>query len=403
VGYVPGLDRLGGRWEAARVIRLVNASTVLLACASFLSLGAWLSVAGLSVAAAQPAPSAAPTQPAPTAAADAGVVRSEADIARRAGVYVRVGDVSITVGMIEDRIAAMQPFLRQRYRDPVQLRQFADDMVRFELMAQEAARRHYDQNPTVVRTLKQNAAQLLIRREFDDRITPETVSEADVRTYYDAHADEFSRPEMRRASHILVHTREEAAQLLAELRAGDARTFREAARRRSLDDQTKLRGGDLRFFTHEGRATGSRDNPVAEALVNAAFALQNLGDLSEPIPLEGNFSIVKLTGKRPAETRTLEQAGRGIRLRLWREQRQAAIDHFVDGLRQRQHPVVNEELVTPIHLDPAEPRPGFGGHDIAAGEGPSAPGMTETPDAPVVPDMAPTPTPDAPVAPTMAP
>jgi len=324
-----------------------------LACVALLALG----VDGSEVAAQADA-----------GARDAG--RSEAEIARRAGVYAHIGDVSITVGMIEDRIAAMQPFLRQRYRDPEQLRRFADDMVRFQLMAREAERRHYDQNPAVVRTLKQNAVQMLIRRQFDERITPESVSEADVRAYYEAHADEFSRPEMRRASHILVHTREEAVQLLAELRAGDARTFRDIARRRSLDDQTKLRGGDLRFFTQDGRPSGSRDNPVAAALVTTAFGLQNLGQLSEPIPLEGNFSVVKLTGKRPAEMRSLAQASQGIRLRLWREQRQAAIDSFVDGLRQEQHPTVNEELVRPIHLDPAQPRPGFGAQASSMGETP---------------------------------
>ncbi|NOY91703.1 MAG: hypothetical protein GXP55_10925, partial [Deltaproteobacteria bacterium] len=170
-----------------------------------------------------------------------------------------------------------------------------------------------------------------------------------------------------------------------ELRAGDARTFREIARRRSLDDQTKLRGGDLRFFTQEGRPSGSRDNPVAAALVTAAFGLRNLGQLSEPIPLEGNFSVLKLTGKRPAEMRSLAQASQGIRLRLWREQRQAAIDSFVDGLRQQQHPTVNEELVRPIHLDPPQPRPGFGGQAASMREAPR-----RTPST----GMAPTPPPD---------
>ncbi|NOY91702.1 MAG: hypothetical protein GXP55_10920, partial [Deltaproteobacteria bacterium] len=128
---------------------------------------------------------AAQTPRADAGSRDAG--RSEAEVARRAGVYAHIGDVSITVGMIEDRIAAMQPFLRQRYRDPEQLRRFADDMVRFQLMAREAERRHYDQNPAVTRTLKQNAVQMLIRRQFDERITPESVSEADVRGYYEAH------------------------------------------------------------------------------------------------------------------------------------------------------------------------------------------------------------------------
>ena len=45
---------------------------------------------------------------------------------------------------------------------------------------------------------------VVIRRDFDELLTVESVPQADVQAYYDAHPDEFSTPEMRRAAHIRV-------------------------------------------------------------------------------------------------------------------------------------------------------------------------------------------------------
>jgi peptidyl-prolyl cis-trans isomerase C len=147
-------------------------------------------------------------------------------------------------------------------------------MVRFELMAREAEKKGYGRDEAVVRSLKQNAVQQLIRREFDERITVETIPAADVQAYYDGHPDEFHRPEMVRASHILLASESEANELMAKVRGADARTFRQLARQHSIDTETKLRGGDLRYFNNEGRAVNSPDEPVDAAITTAAFGLR---------------------------------------------------------------------------------------------------------------------------------
>jgi len=309
------------------------------------------------------------TQPA-TPMADAGVPLSAEEQTRRAAVLARVGDVSITVGEVEDSINGQSPFLRTRYREPAKRVEFVDNMIRFELLAHEAAKRHYDRDPEVVRTVQQNAVQALVRKEFDERITVDTIPQADVEAYYDAHAAEFHRPEMRRASHILVATREEAEAIAREAAEADVRAFRDLAREHSLDVETKLRGGDLRYFTRERQAdpanTPSQDAEVEQAIVTATFALAELGSTSPPVAVAGKWSIIKLTGLRPAETRTVADAGPSIRMRLWRERRQKALDDFVLALRARLHPVVNTALVDAIHLDPLPSGaglPGFPGDE----------------------------------------
>jgi peptidyl-prolyl cis-trans isomerase C len=274
------------------------------------------------------------------------------DEARRAKVIARVGDVRITIGDVEDAVNEQSPFLRARYRDPAQLREFVDGMIRFELLARAAERADVDEDPEVQRVVSQNAVQQLIRRDFDERVTPDSVPDADVQAYYEAHPEEFSRDELRRAAHIQVATREEAERLLPQIRAADARTFRTLARDHSVDPETRLRGGDLRYFDAEGRPRNTRDPRIDETLARTSFGLAEVGDVSDPIQVGERWSIVKLTGQRPAEHRTLEAAGPTIRLRLWRERRQSGLEELVTRLREQAGVEAHYERLRPIRLDP---------------------------------------------------
>lgn len=309
---------------------------------------------------------------------------SAEDRARRAKLVARVGDARITVGDVEDAINQQSPFLRVRYRDPVALREFVENMVRFELLARAAERANMDEDPEVRRAANQNAVQQLIRRDFDERITPESIPEEEVRAFYEAHPEEFSREELRRASHIQVASRDEAARLASRAREGDARTFRELAREHSLDPETRLRGGDLRYFNAEGRSRNTADPQVHEALARAAFALREVGDVSDPVQVGERWSIVKLTGTRPADHRTYEQAAPSIRLRLWRERRERALEDLVARLRREANVNPAYDLLRSVRLDPPE-REDEDGEPHVAPEGASS----ATPQSAPAPSPAP--------------
>lgn len=302
----------------------------------------------------------------PVAPPTPAVELSPEDRARRAKVVAEVGEARITVGDVEDAVNQQSPFLRVRYRDPAKLREMVDSMVRFELLARAAERADMDEDPEVRRVAKQNAVQQLIRRDFDERITPESIPAADVQAFYEAHPEEFSREELRRAAHIQVATRADAERLMTRVREADARGFRDLAREHSLDPETRLRGGDLRYFDREGHSRTPSDPAIAEPLARAAFALAESGDVSEPIQVGERWSIVKLTGSRPAEHRSLEEASPTIRLRLWRERRQGSLEELVTRLRREGNVEPSYDLLRMIRLDPPAREDGDG-HE---GEGP---------------------------------
>ncbi|MEC7526256.1 MAG: peptidyl-prolyl cis-trans isomerase [Myxococcota bacterium] len=339
-----------------------------------LSLSSMLACSAVAVAFAQEAEEATP---APTEEA---AEPSAADRARRAKVLARVGEETITIGEVEDAINEQSPFMRVRFRDPGQLREFVESMIRFELLARAAERAEIGEHDEVRRVVNQNAVQQLIRRDFDERITPESIPEEQVRAYYDGHPEEFTRDERRRAAHIQVASREEATRLLEQAREADARAFRTLARDNSLDPETRLRGGDLRYFDDEGQPRNERDPRVDEAIARAAFAIEEVGGVApEPVQVGERWSIVKLTGRRPPEHRSYEQAAPTIRLRLWRETRQQELEDFVAQLRERAGVEVDYDLLRPIRLDPPEREDEGDSHGEAAANAPAPPPAVEAP------------------------
>ncbi|MFT5357766.1 MAG: parvulin-like peptidyl-prolyl isomerase [Polyangiales bacterium] len=300
---------------------------------------------------------------------------SEQDEARRARTYARMGDERLTVGDLEDQIALQAPIMREQLRQPRRLQEFADGLVRSMLLAKEAERRGYGENAAVQRSYKESLVQNIIRIQIDEQNTRESITTEAIGAYFEAHAEEFRRPAMSRAAHILFDSREAAEAILEEARAADARDFRNLVRQHSIDTETKFRGGDLRYFMRNGRspsatapvredgpATREPDPPVDSVIVEAAFALETVGDVSDIIQTGEYFTIIKLTGRRLEEQRTLASAADGIRVKLWRERRSEAMSEFASELRQNAAVEIQADLLRVIHLDPVDAAPAFPAH-----------------------------------------
>lgn len=274
--------------------------------------------------------------------------------------------VTVTVGDVERALAQQSPRLRERYRSPDALKGLVEELVRQQLLANEANRRGYEADRAVVQNVKDSAAQSLVHVEVDSKVAPEAMPQPDVQAYYEAHASEFHRPELRRASVIVLDNLEQASALAGEARKADARQFAELARQHSREPATKVQGGDLGYFTRESSPAEARPELPADVRA-AAFALHEIGDTSEPVAFEQKFALVRLSGLRPEREVSLESAAPAIRTKLWRERRQQALDALTAGLRARVKPRVFTERIYAIEFDDMERRPsGFAPDPVPA-------------------------------------
>jgi peptidyl-prolyl cis-trans isomerase D len=150
-----------------------------------------------------------------------------------------------------------------------------------------------------------------------------TISEADVKSYYDQNVARLSGSEERRASHILINApkgmpeaeREKAKQrasgLLDQVRKAPD-TFAETARKNSQDSGSAVNGGDLDFF-----ARGAMVKPFEDA----AFAMKK-GDISEVIESDFGFHIIRLTDIKTPKQRSFEELRAGLEAELKAQQAQ---------------------------------------------------------------------------------
>ncbi|WP_374661237.1 SurA N-terminal domain-containing protein [Inhella sp.] len=131
-----------------------------------------------------------------------------------------------------------------------------------------------------------------------------TVSEADLRAFYEQNASRYNQAEERRARHILLKVEDpskdgdqkaKAESLLTELRKAPEK-FAELARQHSQDEGSAANGGDLDFF-----ARGAMVKPFEDAV----YALK-AGEISPPVRSEFGWHIIKLEATRGGEVRPFE-------------------------------------------------------------------------------------------------
>src|SRR3954452_22419401 len=123
-------------------------------------------------------------------------------------VVAEVGSETITADEVRQRLNETSPFLRARYSTLDRKKEFLDNMVRNELLAQEAVRQGYDKSPAVKEQMKRAMIQELIRHQLDEKLTGADIADDDLKKFYEAHVDDFVKPERARVFHIFLPARE---------------------------------------------------------------------------------------------------------------------------------------------------------------------------------------------------
>jgi peptidyl-prolyl cis-trans isomerase C len=292
-----------------------------------------------------------------------------------AEVLAKIDDVTITVGEFQERINQQSPYVRARYTSMERKKEFLDNLVRFEVLAKEADRRGLTKDPEVVRTMKQVMIQKLLKDQFDKQ-RMEDITDDECKKFYDAHPEQYNKPEEVRVSSILVKDSATAKKVMGDsrIKGVDNQQFRNLVAEYSQDLATKDRGGDLRYFD-------AKTKDVPKAIVDSSFALGNIGDVSAPIKTEQGVVILKLTGRRKALLRTFDEVKQQIRNQLYRDKRQEAMESFVKGLRDKANVKIDEGKLAKVQIEGASagqyPGPGL----PPPGPGQFHPGAPGTPQA----------------------
>ena len=174
-----------------------------------------------------------------------------------------------------------------------------------------------------------------------------TLTEDEVRLYYDANLPQYQTPGQVRASHILLRVDGDddeavaarAAALAAEARGGA--DFAELAREHSEDETNAESGGDLGSF--------GRGRMVPE-FENAAFAMA-AGEVSDPVRSPFGFHVIQVTEKQEEVTQPFAEVRGAIENVLKRERSSARATSLARAIAA--------EATTPADLERAASARGY--------------------------------------------
>ena len=205
-------------------------------------------------------------------------------------------------------------------QDSEQLRaQVRELLINNELLVQEANRSGLAKKADVQQQIELNRLEIVANAVIAEFLRTNPVSDADVQKEYDRARAQTGDREYK-ARHILVATEDDAKSVLADLKKGTK--FDEIAQKRSLDEGTRPKGGDL-----DWQSPGTFDKDFANAMVKLSK-----GRYTEtPVKTRFGFHVIQLEDSRAAQHPPLTEVKGQISQRLQR----AKVESVVAELRAK--------------------------------------------------------------------
>jgi len=149
------------------------------------------------------------------------------------------------------------------------------------------------------------------------------VSDKEITDYYNKNKSRFATPETRDLNVVLTEKEGDANKAKAELE--DGKSFKEVAKKYSIDEASKSQGGKLPAV-----AKGQQEKALDEAVFKA-----KKGALTGPVKTQFGFYVFEVTKVTKANQQTLEESKESIRAQLKSQKEQKALDKFVKSFQDK--------------------------------------------------------------------
>ncbi|MFW6147702.1 MAG: peptidylprolyl isomerase [Thermodesulfobacteriota bacterium] len=171
----------------------------------------------------------------------------------------------------------------------------------------------------------------LITKMFVEKVT---LSEDEVKTYYESNPESFKQPEQVRASHILIKVapqedsskrasaRIEIEKIQQKIRRGE--NFAALAEEAS-ECPSASKGGDLGYFSR---------GQMAKPFEDAAFALAP-GEISDIVETDFGYHLIKVEDKRAQTDMAFDEIKDGLKSYLTQQKVQEEVVRYVQKLKEQ--------------------------------------------------------------------
>ena len=236
-------------------------------------------------------------------------------------ILAKVGPLTVTEREVEEFIISLGQ-RGQSYNTPEGRRAILEQLIGNKLLLLDARRNLFEAEPEFKAELARLKENLLINYAGNKAIASVTVSEAEVREYYDANVEKFSAGEVANADHILVDSEEKALEILAEIKSG-AISFADAAKKYSSCPSGQ-RGGNLGDF--------GRGQMVPE--FDEAIFTMEIGSVTEtPVKTQFGYHLIQLNSREEAKPTPYSEIREQLTEMLLNEKRREAYGRKINQLK----------------------------------------------------------------------
>ncbi len=251
---------------------------------------------------------------------------------------------TLTSGEISREFERLPAPSRTYLAAPDRKRQFVENLVMNDLLFEEGKKAGYDKDPEIDHQVTDLRKRLVVQRVMRQYQTPPTVSDDQVRAYYDQNPALYSTTQIH-ASHILVKDESAARDILAQVKANPDK-FADVAREKSTDTISAKKGGDLGTFG------AGRMVPEFEKV---AFALKP-GEISDVVKTQYGYHIIMVSDRKEGEPKPFDQVKEQIRATLRNRALQDQVQGHFDQLKKDANLEIDDAALA--RLNPPGPTPG---------------------------------------------
>lgn len=236
--------------------------------------------------------------------------------ADKADVLVTVNGVGVPKSMADSFVAEQAA---QNVPDTPELReQVKEELVRREVLSQEAKRLGLDKKREVTAQMELARQAVLIRTLIQEQMKANPVTDAEMQKEYDTVKAQLSGTEYK-SRHILVEQEDEAKAIIDKI--GKGAKFEELAKQ-SKDPGSKDNGGDLGWSPANAFV-----KPFAEALAK----LEKGKMTAAPVKTDFGYHVIQLEDTRPLAPPPFEQ----LKPRIQQHLQQQRVEKLVGDLRAK--------------------------------------------------------------------
>jgi hypothetical protein len=249
------------------------------------------------------------------------------------------------------RLAEEGPLTRRQMKDPALLTRYLHEWIRVSLMAQRARESGLADKPELRRELEQRLAEAYLRANFSDAEAKKSVTDADVRAYYDAHHVDFERPETFELAEIYFGPQTTATasaparantalEELHRMAKKDPYAFDALARRSSEDTKSRIGGGRLPTLSRTDVEMRFGKDTLARLAATPPGST-----LDDTVPDGTGFAILRVIRHHDAVSPSFETLRALLRGRMEAETKKRDYDAFIAHLESSAHVAISEDAV----------------------------------------------------------